>query len=100
MADVDRILREFKDEHERSGAGDPQRYLESVSGRDRVTLETLIDAYLASIPRRAWNEDEFARARTAPLVHGIEQSLAGSSGTWPALLPLSTEPERIWLVRI
>jgi hypothetical protein len=87
MAEVDRLLREFKDEHERSGAGDPQPYLESVSGRDRVTLETLIETYLASAPRRAWNEAEFEAAGTAPLVEGIEQSLAGSAGTWPALLP-------------
>jgi hypothetical protein len=87
MADVDRLLREFKDEHERSGTGDPQRYLESVSGRDRLTLETLIEAYLTSAPRRTWNEEEFEASGTAPLVQGIEQSLAGSAGTWPALLP-------------
>ena len=87
MADVDRLLREFKDEHERSGAGDPQRYLESVSGRDRLTLETLIEQYLAAAPRRAWNEEQFEASGAAPLVEGIEQSLAGSAGTWPALLP-------------
>ena len=87
MADVDRLLREFKDEHERSGAGDPQRYLESVTGRDRVTLETLIEAYLASAPRRRWDDAEFEAAGTAPLVQGIEQSLVGSAGTWPTLLP-------------
>ena len=87
MADVDRLLREFKDEHARSGAGDPQRYLDLVGGRDRVTLETLIEAYLASAPRRAWNEAEFEASGAAPLVQGIEQSLAGAAGTWPALLP-------------
>jgi hypothetical protein len=58
-----------------------------VSGRDRVTLETLIEAYLTSAPRRGWDEAEFEAAGTAPLVQGIEQSLAGSAGTWPALLP-------------
>src|SRR4051812_19113156 len=87
MADVDQLFGEFKDEHERSGAGDPQRYLELVSGRERVSLETLIESYLAAAPRRAWDEAEFETSGAAARIQGIEHSLAGSAGTWPALLP-------------
>ena len=87
MADLDQLLRGFKDEHERGERADPQRYLAQVSGQDRFALETMIDAYLATAPRREWDEERFAASRAAELVGGIEDSVFGVSGAWPTLLP-------------
>ena len=86
MTDLDRLLREFNDEHER-GTADPQRYLAQVSGRDRLALETMIDAYLEAAPRRTWDEQAFAASRAASVAEQIEDSVFGVSGAWPTLLP-------------
>jgi hypothetical protein len=82
MTDVDRLLEEFI-ASDRAGVADPAVFLARVSGIDRAELEALIDGYLARAPRRAFDRAAFS---SSPAL-GVVASLAGSSGTWPALLP-------------
>src|SRR5437667_88545 len=64
MTDVDRLLREYIEEHRAGGEADPLAYVERLEGTDRAELEALIDAYLARAPAR----DALRRAgeRVAP----------------------------------
>ena len=82
MTDVNRLLEEFI-AADRSGVADPAQFLARVDGLDRAELEALIDGYLARAPRRAFDRAAFEASPAA----GVVASLAGSSGTWPALLP-------------
>src|SRR6185436_12330694 len=82
MTDVNRLLEEFI-AADRSGVADPAEFLARVDGLDRAELEALIDGYLARAPRRAFDRAAFEASPAA----GVVASLAGSSGTWPALLP-------------
>jgi hypothetical protein len=82
MTDMHRLLEEFIAE-DRAGVADPAVYLARVSGVDRAELEALIDGYLARAPRRAFDRAAFE----ASPARGVAASLAGASGTWPALLP-------------
>ncbi len=82
MTDVNRLLEEFIAE-DRAGVADPAGFLARVSGVDRAELEALIDGYLARAPRRAFDRAAFE----ASPARGVAASLAGTSGTWPALLP-------------
>src|SRR3954452_16328693 len=90
MTDVQRLLEAFIAE-ERSGMADPAGYLARVEGADRDELEALIDAYLARAPRRPFDRAAFEASPAA----GVVASLAGSSGTWPALLPRLRDRARL-----
>ena len=90
MTDVDRLLEEFI-AADRAGVADPAEYLARVDGRDRAELEALIDGYLARAPRRAFDRAAFEASPAA----GVVASLAGSSGTWPALLPRLRDRARL-----
>jgi hypothetical protein len=83
MTDVNRLLEEFIAEDRAGGVADPAVYLARVSGLDRDELTALIDGYLARAPRRAFDRAAFE----ASPARGVAASLAGTSGTWPALLP-------------
>src|SRR4051812_40762896 len=90
MTDVQGLLEAFIAE-DRSGVADPAAYLARVEGVDRAELEALIDAYLARAPRRAFDRAAFEASPAA----GVVASLAGSSGTWPALLPRLRDRARL-----
>jgi len=85
MTDVERLLSEYKEAHADGGDADPRPYLARVSGVDRELLAGLIDAYLEEAPRRP--SAALGESRAAPVVEGVERSLAGAGGMWPALLP-------------
>lgn len=89
MTDVERLLSEYKQADREDPAGaDPRPYLERVSGSDRELLAGLIDAYLERAPRREFDAEGFrASPAAATIAEGVERSLAGESGIWPALLP-------------
>jgi hypothetical protein len=91
MTDVHRLLEEFIAEDRAGGVADPSAYLARVSGVDRSELEALIDGYLARAPRRAFDRAAFE----ASPARGVVASLAGSSGTWPALLPRLRDRARL-----
>jgi hypothetical protein len=90
MTDVNRLLEEFI-AADRAGVADPAEFLARVDGLDRAELESLIDAYLARAPRRAFDRPAFEASPAARVV----ASLAGSSGTWPALLPRLRDRARL-----
>ena len=91
MTDVNRLLEEFIAEDRAGGVADPLPYLARVSGLDRAELEALIDGYLARAPRRAFDRAAFE----ASPARGVAASLAGKSGTWPALLPRLRDRARL-----
>src|SRR4051794_12821877 len=90
MTDVQGLLEAFIAE-DRSGVADPATYLARVEGADRAELEALIDAHLARAPRREFDRAAFEASPAA----GVAASLAGSSGTWPALLPRLRDRARL-----
>src|SRR4051812_34074289 len=90
MTDVQGLLEAFIAE-DRSGVADPAAYLARVEGTDRAELEALIDAHLARAPRRAFDRAAFEASAAA----GVVASLAGASGTWPALLPRLRDRARL-----
>jgi hypothetical protein len=91
MTDVQRLLEEFIAEDRAGGVADPAAYLARASGLERAELEALIDGYLARAPRRAFDRAAFDASPAARIV----ASLAGSSGTWPALLPRLRDRARL-----
>jgi hypothetical protein len=88
MTDVQRLLSEYKQADRESSAGaDPRPYLARASGPDRELLSGLIDAYLERAPRREFDAEAFHASPAAAIAEGVQRSLAGESGIWPALLP-------------
>jgi hypothetical protein len=92
MTDVSGLLAEFIADDRAGGPADPAAYLaRAASGEDRAELEALIDGYLARAPRRAFDAAAFEASPAARVV----ASLAGSSGTWPSLLPRLRDRARL-----
>jgi hypothetical protein len=86
MAQVDELLREYKQAH-RAGSGDPRPFLSRAPAADRAVLAALIEGYLENTPRREFDREEFLESAAAPVAEGVQRSLAGAGGLWPALLP-------------
>ncbi len=86
MAQVDELLSEYKEAH-RAGSGDPRPFLSRAQAADRALLAALINGYLENAPRREFDRDGFLESAAAPVAEGVERSLAGAGGLWPALLP-------------
>ena len=86
MSKVDELLSEYKEAH-RAGSGDPRPFLERAPAEDRALLAALIEGYLENAPRREFDRDEFLDSAAAPVAEGVQRSLAGAGGLWPALLP-------------
>lgn len=86
MSQVEELLSEYKEAH-RAGSGDPRPFLERAPTEDRALLAALIEGYLENAPRREFDRDEFLDSAAAPVAEGVQRSLAGAGGLWPALLP-------------
>ena len=86
MSQVEKLLSEYKEAH-RAGSGDPRPFLERAPAEDRALLAALIEGYLENAPRREFDRDEFLDSAAAPVAEGVQRSLAGAGGLWPALLP-------------
>ncbi len=96
MADVDRLLQDFIASDRAGEVADPAAYLAQVSGADRAELAALLDGYLAHAPRREFDRAAFAASPAAQAVSdALGRSLAGSSGTWPAVLPRLRDRARL-----
>ncbi len=87
MTDVDRLLREYIEEHSAGGEADPLAYVEQLEGADRAELEALIDAYLARAPGREWDPEAYRGSPAEQVVTALTESLAGVSGSWPCCSP-------------
>ncbi len=87
MADLERLLREYREQY-RSGEGaDPRPWLERVEGPEREELRGRIEEFLEEAPRRSWDAAAFEGSLSAKALSGLDQSLQGASGAWPMLLP-------------
>ncbi len=58
-----------------------------LSGSERELLSALIDAYLEAAPRRELDAEALRLSPAATVAEGVQRSLEGESGLWPALLP-------------
>jgi hypothetical protein len=86
MSQVEELLSQYKEAH-RAGLGDPRPFLERAPAEDRALLAALIEGYLENAPRRQFDGNEFLDSPAAPVAEGVQRSLAGAGGLWPALLP-------------
>lgn len=90
MADPTRptqLVDEFALRFEAGESPDPAEWLERVEGRQRQELEDLIDRYLMTAPRRAWDPVAYEGSVAKQAVDRVYESLEGVSGSWPELLP-------------
>lgn len=87
MTDVDLLLSEYKAAHREAPGADPFPYLERAQGSDRELLAGLIDAFLESAPRRAYDPAALRESPAATVAEEVQRSLQGSGGLWPSLLP-------------
>src|SRR4051812_25425418 len=78
MTDVDRLLREYIEEHRAGGEADPLAYVERLEGTDRAELEALIDAYLARAPGRDWDPEAYRGSQSRPGARARKASMSAS----------------------
>src|SRR3954447_26250575 len=95
MSQVERLLEQYVEEHRGGGDADPRVYLTKLEGTERAQLEALIDEYLRRAPRGQWDESAYADSPAPAVVGSLAQSLGGSSGLWPSLLPRLRNRARI-----
>lgn len=78
----------FRAAFERGEQPNPIDYLETVTGRDRLALDTMIDRYLTEdAPLRSFDPQAFAAAQETPLMQRIASVVADAPLAWPSLLP-------------
>jgi hypothetical protein len=82
-SEVDRMFKEFIEEHRAGGPAEPLEYLRKLEGTDRAELAALIAGYLERAPRRQWNAEAF---RGSVAEHAVEEAMAEPVGTLSALL--------------
>jgi hypothetical protein len=95
MSDVERLLHEFIAEDRATGPADPSGYLARVEGTARAELAALVDAYLTRAPRRPFDRSAFEASPARLTAEALARSLAGTAGTWPALLPRLRDRARL-----
>jgi hypothetical protein len=95
MPDPRELLAEFSAAFEAGEEPNPRDFLERASEGDRQELVALIDRYLMTAPRRAWDPDAYERSMAKVAVEQVFESMEGVSGTWPELLPSLRNRARI-----
>ena len=95
MADVQRLLSQYIDEHRAGGEADPLAYLEQLEGVDRAELELLIDEYLQRSPGRPWDPEAFQGSSAEILADRLTRAFGGEGGSWPVVLPRLRERARL-----
>ena len=87
MADLERLLEAFVAAFEAGERPDPNEWVEGVSDVERQELSSLIDRYLMTAPRRAWDPKAYETSLAKAAVDQVYESIEGVSGSWPELLP-------------
>ncbi len=97
MTDVDRLLKQYIEEHQSGGEADPLRYLEQVLDRvERLELEALIDGYLMHAPQQEVDiTAEYEGSLAEKVVESLSPSITGVSGLWPTVLPELRNQSRV-----
>lgn len=87
MADLEALRDDFAAAFAAGGDPDPGEWLRQVDGTERQKLESLIDHYLMTAPRRTWDADAYEHSLAKIAVDRVLESREGVSGSWPELLP-------------
>lgn len=87
MADLKALRDEFVAEFEAGNDPALADWLSRVGESERQDLERLIDGYLMTAPRRAWDPVGFETSIAKRAVDRAVESLDGVSGSWPEVLP-------------
>ena len=95
MADLQALLDEFARRFESGEDPDPAELLGQVEGDERQELGSMLDSYLMTAPRRAWDPVAFESSLAKQAVDRVFESLGGVSGEWPELLPTLRNRARI-----
>jgi hypothetical protein len=95
MADLDRLIDEFKADFEAGRRADVTSLLEQVPAEHRQELAERLDTYLMDAPRRRWDPAAYEGSMAQLAVERVSESIDGVSGTWPELLPQLRNRARI-----
>lgn len=95
MSDPARLADEFAAQFEAGGAPDPREFLDRADEGQRQELESLIDRYLMTAPRRRWDPVAYESSEAKAAVDRVYESLEGVSGSWPELLPALRNKARV-----
>jgi len=95
MADVERLLSRYIEEHRSGGPADPVEYLDQLVGTDRDELAALIDAYLVRSPGQAWDAEAFQGSDAELLATRLARSFGSRAGLWPVVLPRLRERAQV-----
>lgn len=95
MTDPRQLVDEFALRFEAGEEPDPSEWLSRVDGEQRQELEGLIDRYLMTAPRRAWDPVAYESSAAKGAVDRVYESLGGVSGNWPELLPRLRNAARV-----
>jgi hypothetical protein len=82
MSEVDRMFKQFIEQHQSGSSAEPLEYLSKLEGTDRAELAALIAGYLQRAPRREWDPEAF---KGSAAERAVEAALAEPEG-WPGLL--------------
>lgn len=67
MADVETLLRAFISDYRATGRPHARRFLDELTGTDRLELEAYIERFLADEAERPFDPEAFARFRADPV---------------------------------
>lgn len=95
MADLGALRDEFAAAFEAGEEPDPSALLARVSEKERQELEDLIDRYLMTAPRRAWDAEAYETSLAKLAVERAFEARDGVSGDWPELLPRERDRRRL-----
>lgn len=95
MADVERLLSQYIEEHRSGGRADAVEYLDQLEGTDREELAALIDAYLVRSPGQAWDAEAFHGSDAEILTARLARSFGSRAGLWPVVLPRLRERAQV-----
>jgi hypothetical protein len=95
MPDPEQLRDEFAAAFEAGEEPNPRDFSERADSAARQETEALIDRYLMTAPRRAWDPDAYEKSLARVAVDQVFESMEGVSGTWPEVLPTLRNRARI-----
>ena len=95
MADLERLIEQFKADYEAGRPTDVLAFLDQVPAEKRQELAEMLDLYLMDAPRRRWDPAAFEGSPAQAAVERVHESIEGVSGSWPELLPQLRNHARI-----
>ena len=87
MPEPRQLLEEFAAAFEAGDGPNPRDFVQRAGEGARQETEALIDRYLMTAPRRAWDPVAYESSLAKVAVDQVFESMEGVSGSWPELLP-------------